>query len=129
MVENKAGAGGNIGADFVAKSDPDGHTLLIGYNGPIAVNVTLFENLPYDPLKDLAPITLVVTTPQFLVVHPGVPAQQRGGVRRPGEGDAGQALVRLGGDWQRLAPHHGDVQVGRGHRSGAHARTRARRPR
>ncbi len=75
LVENKPGAGGNIGADFVAKSDPDGHTLLIGYNGPIAVNVSLFKNLPYDPLKDLAPITLVVTTPQFLVVHPSVPVK------------------------------------------------------
>src|SRR5215212_8463199 len=60
IVENKGGGGGNIGADFVAKSDPDGHTLLIGFNGPIAVNVTLFKNLPYDPVKDLAPISLVV---------------------------------------------------------------------
>lgn len=74
LVENKAGAGGNIGVDFVAKSQPDGHTLAIGYNGPIAINVTLFGNLPYDPLKDLAPITLAVTTPQFLVVHPDFPA-------------------------------------------------------
>jgi tripartite-type tricarboxylate transporter receptor subunit TctC len=73
VVENKAGAGGNIGADFVAKSAPDGHTLLIGFNGPIAVNVTLFDKLPYDPLKDLAPITLMVTTPQYLVVHPSLP--------------------------------------------------------
>ena len=73
IVENKPGAGGNVGADMVAKSAPDGHTLLIGYNGPIAVNVSLFEKLPYDPLKDLAPITLAVTTPQFLTVHPSVP--------------------------------------------------------
>ena len=73
LVENKPGAGGNIGADFVAKSPPDGHTLLIGYNGPIAVNVTLFDKLPYDPLKDLAPITLAVTSPQYLVVNPSVP--------------------------------------------------------
>ncbi len=73
VVENKPGAGGNIGADLVAKAPPDGHTLLIGYNGPIAVNVTLFERLPYDPLKDLAPITLAVTTPQFLAVHASVP--------------------------------------------------------
>ena len=75
IVENRGGGGGNIGADLVAKSEPDGHTLLIGFNGPIAINVTLFKNLPYDPLKDLAPITLVVTTPQFLVVHPGVQAK------------------------------------------------------
>ena len=70
VVENKPGAGGNIGADFVAKSAPDGHTLLVGYNGPIAVNVTLFDKMPYDPVKDLAPITLAVTSPQYLVVNP-----------------------------------------------------------
>ena len=73
IVENKAGAGGNIGTDLVAKSDPDGHTILAGYTGPITVNATLFGNLPYDPQKDLAPITLAVTTPQFLTVNPGVP--------------------------------------------------------
>jgi tripartite-type tricarboxylate transporter receptor subunit TctC len=70
VVENKPGAGGNIGADFVAKSPPDGHTLLIGYNGPIAVNQSLFDKMPYDPVKDLTPITLAVTSPQYLVVNP-----------------------------------------------------------
>ncbi len=70
IVENKPGAGGNIGADAVAKSAPDGHTLLIGYNGPIAVNVTLFDKMPYDPVKDLVPISLMVTTPNYLVVNP-----------------------------------------------------------
>ena len=75
VVENKPGAGGNIGADLVAKAPPDGHTLLVGYNGPIAINTTLFGNLPYDPQKDLAPITLAVTSPQFLSVHPGVPVK------------------------------------------------------
>jgi len=71
VVENKPGAGGNIGADLVAKAQPDGHTLLIGYNGPMAVNVTLFgDKMPYDPLRDLQPLTLAVKAPQYLVVNP-----------------------------------------------------------
>ena len=70
VVENKGGAGGNIGALDVVRSAPDGHTLLVGYNGPLAINVSLFEKMPYDPLKDLAPITLAVKSPQYLVVNP-----------------------------------------------------------
>jgi tripartite-type tricarboxylate transporter receptor subunit TctC len=73
VVENKGGAGGNIGADLVAKAAPDGHTLLIGFNGPIAINVSLFDKMPYDPVKDLTPITLAVMSPQYLVVHPALP--------------------------------------------------------
>lgn len=70
VVENKGGAGGNIGALDVVRSAPDGHTLLVGYNGPIAINVTLFDSMPYDPVKDLTPITLAVKSPQYLVVNP-----------------------------------------------------------
>jgi tripartite-type tricarboxylate transporter receptor subunit TctC len=70
VVENKPGAGGNIGADFVAKQPADGHTLLVGYNGPLAINPTLFDKLPYDPVKDFAPITLAVRAAQYLVVNP-----------------------------------------------------------
>ena len=70
VVENKGGAGGNIGALDVVRSAPDGHTLLVGYNGPLAINVTLFDKMPYDPTKDLAPITLAVKAPQYLVVNP-----------------------------------------------------------
>src|SRR5690606_26547602 len=68
--ENKPGAGGNIGAHEVARAEPDGHTLLTGYNGPLAINPTLFKNIPYDPLKDLAPISLMVKASQYLVVNP-----------------------------------------------------------
>ena len=75
VVENKPGAGGNMGADLVAKSAPDGHTLLVGYNGPLAINVGLFEKMPYDPLKDLAPITLAVSSPQYLVVNAALPVK------------------------------------------------------
>ena len=74
VVEAKPGAGGNIGTDQVAKSAPDGHTILVAFTAPITVNATLFDKMPYDPLKDLAPITLAVTTPNFLTVHPSVPA-------------------------------------------------------
>jgi tripartite-type tricarboxylate transporter receptor subunit TctC len=73
IVENKPGAGGNIGADFVAKATPDGYTLLVGYNGPLAINVSLFEKMPYNSVKDLAPITLAVAAPQYLVVNPALP--------------------------------------------------------
>ena len=72
FVENKPGAGGNIGAAEVSRSAPDGHTLLIGYNGPLAINVTLFDKMPYDPQKDLTPITLAVKSPQYLVVNPDI---------------------------------------------------------
>lgn len=73
IVDTKAGAGGIIGSDFVAKSEPDGYTLLIGYNGPIANSVSLSDKLPYDPVKDFAPITLAVTAPQLLVTSPKLP--------------------------------------------------------
>jgi tripartite-type tricarboxylate transporter receptor subunit TctC len=75
IVENKGGGGGTIGANDVAKAAPDGHTILVGYNGPIAINATLFSKLPYDPVKDLAPITLAVMAPQFLVVKPAIPVK------------------------------------------------------
>lgn len=70
IVENRSGAGGNIGAEFVAKSPPDGYTLLVGYNGPLAINPSLFAKNPIDPQKDLAPITLAVKSPQYLVAGP-----------------------------------------------------------
>jgi tripartite-type tricarboxylate transporter receptor subunit TctC len=70
VVENRTGAGGNIGADAVAKAAPDGHTLLIGINGPVATNKYLYKNLPYDSDKDFAPISLLASAPQMLVVSP-----------------------------------------------------------
>ena len=75
IVENKGGAGGTIGANEVARATPDGHTLLTGFNGPIAINPTLLPRVPYDPVKDLSPITLAVMAPQLLAVHPSVPVK------------------------------------------------------
>jgi tripartite-type tricarboxylate transporter receptor subunit TctC len=73
LVENIVGAGGNIGTDRVAKAAPDGYTLLLNTIAPVAVNQSLFGKLPYDPVKDLAPITHAASAAQFLVVHPSVP--------------------------------------------------------
>jgi len=75
VVENRTGAGGNIGADAVAKSAPDGYSLVMGSIGTHAVNVSLFANMPYEPVRDFAPIALVLEAEGLLVVHPSVPAQ------------------------------------------------------
>ena len=72
VVENRPGAGGNIAAEAVAKSAPDGHTLLMGTNGPLAVSPALYRNLAYDPLADLAPVTLVGTAPNLIAVNPSL---------------------------------------------------------
>ena len=72
IVDNRPGAGGNIGTDMVAKATPDGYTLVLGVVGPISINVSLFKSLPYDPLRDLAPITQAVAVTNMLVVHPSL---------------------------------------------------------
>jgi tripartite-type tricarboxylate transporter receptor subunit TctC len=74
LVENKPGASGNIGADFVAKAAPDGYTLLMAATS-FATAPAFFPKLGWDPLKDFAPVSLVATVPIIVVVHPGVPAQ------------------------------------------------------
>ena len=73
VVENKPGAGGNIGADLVAKSPPDGYTVVMGALSTHAVNPSLYASMPYDAQKDFAPITLVAITPNVLVVNPALP--------------------------------------------------------
>jgi tripartite-type tricarboxylate transporter receptor subunit TctC len=75
VVENRTGAGGSIGTEAVAKSAPDGHTLLVAVNGPVAVNKHLYKSLPYDPDRDLAPISLLASAPQMLVARPALPGE------------------------------------------------------
>jgi len=75
VVDNRAGAGGNIGADLVAKSPADGYTLLMGAVATHAINPTLYGKLPYDPVKDFTPVALVVQVPNILVLNPSVPAK------------------------------------------------------
>ena len=75
LVDNRGGAGGNIGVDLAAKSPPDGYTLVLGTIGPIAINVSLYKKLPFDPVKDLLPITQAANALNVLVVHPSLPAK------------------------------------------------------
>ncbi len=75
VIENVAGAGGSIGAEKVAKSAADGYTLLMGHIGTLAVNPSLYPNLPYSPIKDFAPVAWVARVPNVLVVNKHVPAQ------------------------------------------------------
>ena len=75
VIDNMPGAGGSIGADKVAKAAPDGYTLLMGHIGTLAVNPSLYPKLPYNPVKDFAPVAWVARVPNVLVVHPSVPAK------------------------------------------------------
>jgi tripartite-type tricarboxylate transporter receptor subunit TctC len=72
VIENRPGAGGNLAAEAVAKSTPDGYTWLLGNNSILATNQSLYRSLPYDPVKDFAPVALVAIQPNILVVNPGV---------------------------------------------------------
>jgi tripartite-type tricarboxylate transporter receptor subunit TctC len=75
IVDNKAGAAGIIGSEMVAKSAPDGYTLVVGSSGTMAINPSLYSKLPYHPLKDFQPVSLLAVVPLFLAVNPAFPAQ------------------------------------------------------
>ena len=75
IVDNRGGVAGSLGAAIAAKAPPDGYTLLVGNVGPVAINHNIYRNVGYDPIKDFAPISLAVSAPQIVVVHPSVPAK------------------------------------------------------
>jgi tripartite-type tricarboxylate transporter receptor subunit TctC len=75
IVENRAGAGGTIGVDAVAKAAPDGYTMVLGVTGPLTIAPSINAQLAYDPLRDLVPITLVAAVPSLIAIHPSVPAR------------------------------------------------------
>ena len=85
--------------DLVAKATPDGYTLLMGNVGPIAINVSLYRKLPYDPLTDLAPVTLMAIYPNVLVVHPGIAAKSVGELVALARARPGQLSYASAGTW------------------------------
>jgi tripartite-type tricarboxylate transporter receptor subunit TctC len=124
LVENKPGAGGNIGADFVAKSAPDGYTIGMGAVATHAINPALMANVPYDPVKDFRPLALVVQVPNVLVVHPDLPVRNVGELiayakTRPGKLDfasgstgstghlAGELFKQMTGTYMVHIPYKG----------------------
>ena len=104
-VENKAGASGNIGSGFVANADPDGYTLLLGFDGTLAINPHIFENIPFDSVKDFAPVGKIGDAALILVANPELPAktlQQVLELSRQREGGLGYGSSGVGG-----TPHIG----------------------
>lgn len=75
VIDNRAGGGGNIGTAAVVRAEPDGHTLLITSSAPIVINPSIYKNMTFDPLKDLAPVSNLLRVPLVLVAHPSVPAK------------------------------------------------------
>jgi tripartite-type tricarboxylate transporter receptor subunit TctC len=98
LIDNRGGAAGNIGVESVARSAPDGYTLIVGHSGTFAVNPSLYARLPFNPTKDFAPVTLVAMVPNLLVVHPSLPVKSVKELvalakARPGEINYGSAGV------------------------------------
>ncbi|SKA35825.1 Tripartite-type tricarboxylate transporter, receptor component TctC [Enhydrobacter aerosaccus] len=75
VIDNKGGAGAIVGTEIVAKAEPDGYTLLLGQSGPISINPAVYKSLPYDPVKDFAPVTMTTSYPYILVVNADLPAK------------------------------------------------------
>ena len=126
IVENKAGANGNLGAEMVAKSAPDGYTMLLCDTGALAISPSVYQKLPFDPSKDLRGVTMLAFSPHLLVVHPSVPvsnlkelvalSKQKDlnfAVSAPGSAPhlAGVALERASGARWQYIPYKGGIQA------------------
>jgi tripartite-type tricarboxylate transporter receptor subunit TctC len=108
VVENKPGSNGNVGADFVAKSPPDGYTLLLADIGALAISPSVYPTLPFDPVRDFAPVTMIAYSPHILVVHPAVSVnsvQELVALAKTKPGKLNFAISGVGG-----APHLAGVE-------------------
>ncbi len=97
IVDNRTGAAGTIGADFVAKSAPDGYTLLVAGPGAISVATLVFSKLPYVPARDLAPVSMLVTMPYIVVTHPSVPVRNAAELIALAKANPGKLNMASGG--------------------------------
>jgi tripartite-type tricarboxylate transporter receptor subunit TctC len=119
VIDNRPGAAGSLGREIVAKATPDGYTLLVG-DSPHTINVHVLKHVPYDPIKDFTPITLLATAPQAFIVHPAFPArtvkefiaaaQSQPGKLNYGSGGAG-SITFLTGELFKLATHVDIVHI------------------
>jgi len=96
IIENRPGAGGNLAADVVAKSPPDGSTLLVAFTSH-TINATLYPKLPYDPIADFTPISMIATVPSLLVGHPKLPAQDLASLIALAKAKPGTLSIAIGG--------------------------------
>jgi tripartite-type tricarboxylate transporter receptor subunit TctC len=120
VVDNRGGASGMIGADMLAKAPADGYTIMVGSSAEVALNVALYPKMPYDPVKDLAPITLATVTPMALVVHPSSPitsvkeylaaASAKPGAMTFGSSGSGSPH-HFAGEWLKMLAHVDIVHV------------------
>ena len=112
VVENRAGAAGNIGTEIAVKAAPDGYTLLLSSAGPIVINPGLYAKLSFDPLRDLAPIAYIASSPLLLVVHPSVPAHSVKELIALAQSPRTRLSYGSGGNG---SPPHLTAEIGRAH--------------
>ena len=125
VVDNRPGAGGNLGADLVAKSPPDGYTLLM-HSSAMASLSSLYSKLPFDPVKDFVPVTMVISTQFVIGGSPKNPGHQPQGAGRARQGKARRLQLRLQRPRLVAAPVRRDVQQHRRHQARAHPLSRRR---
>src|SRR5207237_1538770 len=97
VVDNRPGAGGNIGLSIVAKAPPDGYTLGVGAAGALSANSSLYEKMPFDPLKDFKPVSMLAAIPFVIVGHPSLNAKTQKELIALGRPKPAKLLVALGG--------------------------------